>query len=57
MSSLLRCLGDGTGELVAEAFSAARLPSPYLIGTCLPDRGQRLLAGRAIEVTGWDHSL
>ena len=45
------------GALVAEAFSAARLPSPYLIGTCLPDRALRLLAGRAIEVTGWDHSL
>ncbi len=45
------------GAVVVEAFSAAGLPSPYLIGSCLPDHRQRLLAGRAIDVTGWDHSL
>jgi thiamine-monophosphate kinase len=46
-----------TGTVVADAFLAAGLPSPYLIGTCLLDPGQRLLAGQPIAVTGWDHSL
>ena len=42
---------------LAEAFERAGLPPPYLIGRCLPDPSKRLMAGRAVEVTGWDHSL
>jgi thiamine-monophosphate kinase len=48
---------DRTGAGVAEVFSAAGLSPPYRIGTCLPDRSQRSLRGRDLEVTGWDHSL
>jgi thiamine-monophosphate kinase len=40
-----------------EAFERTGLHPPYLIGKCLPDRAKRLMAGQALEVTGWDHSL
>jgi thiamine-monophosphate kinase len=42
---------------VAGAFSEAGLSPPIPIGTCVPDGDRRLLAGRRLEVTGWDHSL
>ncbi len=42
---------------ITGAFSEAGLPPPIPIGTCVPDGDGRLLAGRPLEVTGWDHSL
>jgi hypothetical protein len=42
---------------LAREFEGAGLQPPYLIGRCLPDPSKRLMAGRALEVTGWDHSL
>jgi hypothetical protein len=42
---------------IAGAFSEAGLSAPIPIGTCVPDGDRRLLAGRPLEVTGWDHSL
>ena len=46
-----------TGADIAGVFRAAGLPPPYCIGACVPDPAQRLLAGHAIEVAGWDHWL
>jgi thiamine-monophosphate kinase len=42
---------------LAGAFRLAGLSPPYPIGKCVPDPSKRLLAGRALEVSGWDHSL
>jgi thiamine-monophosphate kinase len=54
--------GSGPAETdlvddIADAFSEAGLSLPIPIGTCVPDGDRRLLAGRRLEVTGWDHSL
>jgi thiamine-monophosphate kinase len=38
-------------------FSAAGLPAPYLVGKCLPDPAQRLMAGTTLAETGWEHPL
>ena len=48
-------LSEETGP--AEAFVRAGLPAPHLIGKCLPDPTERLLSGRRLEITGWEHSL
>jgi thiamine-monophosphate kinase len=42
---------------VEDVFRAAGLPHPYCIGTFGADPARRLLAGREIEATGWDHWL
>lgn len=42
---------------IAEDFVLAGLTPPYLIGTCLPDPARRLIAGRPVQVQGWEHSL
>jgi thiamine-monophosphate kinase len=48
---------DRAGGGVGDAFRAAGLPPPYCVGTFVADRAQRSLAGRELEVTGWDHWL
>jgi thiamine-monophosphate kinase len=42
---------------LAAAFTRAGLHPPYPIGSCVTDVSKRLLAGRPLEVTGWDHTL
>jgi thiamine-monophosphate kinase len=68
-STLPEALGGGDDYVLAfsmparaggeldDVFRAAGLSPPFRIGTFVPDPAQRLLAGREIEVTGWDHWL
>ena len=42
---------------VVDVFRAAGLPPPYCVGTFVADPAQRLLEGREVDVTGWDHWL
>jgi thiamine-monophosphate kinase len=45
------------GPSLARSFVSAGLPAPHLAGKCLPDPAQRLLAGRTLSGTGWEHVL
>ena len=45
------------GSSLARSFASAGLPAPHLAGKCLPDPAQRLLAGRTLSETGWEHVL
>ena len=38
-----------------QAFVAAGLPAPLLIGECVPDPSRHLLAGATVQVRGWEH--
>jgi thiamine-monophosphate kinase len=54
--------GDGPQGLpvtVMGHFAAAGLPAPYMVGKCLPDPAQMVLARRALAATGWgwEHRL
>lgn len=42
-------------ERVAETFVEAGLPVPERVGVCVGDPAVRLLAGRALPPTGWQH--
>ena len=42
---------------VVKAFLAAGAPAPYMIGECVADPRLRLVAGKTLAVTGWEHSL
>ena len=46
----------GSAEVV-QAFLAAGVPAPYLIGECVADPQLRGVAGKTLSVAGWDHSL
>jgi thiamine monophosphate kinase len=40
-----------------QAFEAAGLPVPFLIGECVADPSRHLLAGTTVHVRGWEHVL
>jgi thiamine-monophosphate kinase len=40
-----------------QAFAAAGLPAPLLIGECVPDPSCHFLAGATVQVRGWEHAL
>jgi thiamine-monophosphate kinase len=42
---------------VVEVFVAAGVPAPYLIGECVADPQLRRVAGKTLNVAGWEHSL
>jgi thiamine monophosphate kinase len=42
---------------VVNAFLAAGVPSPYMIGECVADVRLRRVAGETLKVAGWEHSL
>jgi thiamine-monophosphate kinase len=45
------------GVEVVEAFLAADVPAPYLIGECVADPKLRRVAGQTLKVAGWEHAL
>jgi thiamine monophosphate kinase len=47
--------GGRTGLL--QAFEAAGLPAPFLMGECVPDPFRQVLAGKAVHVRGWEHAF
>jgi uncharacterized membrane protein AbrB (regulator of aidB expression) len=42
---------------VVDAFLAAGVPAPYMIGECVADVRLRRVAGTTLKVAGWEHSL
>jgi len=46
----------GPAEVV-NAFLAAGVPAPYLIGECVADPRLRRVAGKTLPVAGWEHLL
>jgi thiamine-monophosphate kinase len=52
---LVFTLPSGADALVP--FAERGVSAPYRVGSCLGDPGQRLLAGRAVAVAGWEHQL
>jgi thiamine-monophosphate kinase len=42
---------------VVNAFLAAGVPAPYMIGECVANSRLRLVAGQTLKVVGWEHSL
>jgi thiamine-monophosphate kinase len=44
-------------ELARQAFAAAGLPAPLMIGECVPDPSRHFLAGATVQVRGWEHAL
>ncbi len=54
---LVFTIGQAGSELAGQAFAAAGLPAPCLIGECLPDPSRHLLAGATVQLRGWEHRL
>jgi thiamine-monophosphate kinase len=45
----------GDHEALAEAFAAARLRPPIVIGVCTDDAATRTVAGEPVAPAGWEH--
>ena len=43
------------GEPARQAFTAAGLSAPLLIGECVPDPSRHLVAGETVQLRGWEH--
>jgi thiamine-monophosphate kinase len=46
-----------SGEGPIASFASAGLGTPYAVGTCVDEQGQRTLAGSPVAVRGWQHGL
>jgi thiamine-monophosphate kinase len=54
---LVFTLAPDGAEAARQAFAAAGLPAPWLIGKCVEDPSRHFLAGVPVQVRGWEHSL
>ncbi len=54
---LVFTMGAGGSEPARQAFAAARLPAPRLIGECLADPSRHLVAGATVQLRGWEHAF
>jgi thiamine-monophosphate kinase len=52
---LVFTLAPAGAEAARQAFAAAGLPGPWLIGRCVEDPSRRFLGGAPVQVRGWEH--